>query len=70
MLPIVLLLHQAEEWFGGFPAWTGLAFGDGVEPERFLLINGVGFLLITFWTVAAFQDRRMAWTGSDNRLLM
>lgn len=61
VLPIVLLLHQAEEWFGGFPEWTSFAFGDGVEPERFLLINAAGFLLVTFWTVAAFRDRRIAW---------
>ncbi len=61
LLPIVLLLHQAEEWFGGFPEWTSLALGRGVEPESFLLINAVGFLLITFWTVVAFRDRRGAW---------
>jgi hypothetical protein len=60
-LPIALLLHQVEEWFAGFPEWTSLVLGEGVEPERFLLINTAGFLLITFWTLAAFRDRRMAW---------
>jgi hypothetical protein len=61
LLPIVLVLHQAEEWFGGFPEWTRLALGDGVEPGQFLLINSVGFLLITFWTLAAFRVPEMAW---------
>lgn len=61
LLPIALLVHQVEEWFGGFPEWTSFAFGDGVEPEQFLLINAVGFLLITFWTVAAFRAPRLAW---------
>jgi hypothetical protein len=61
LLPIVLVLHQAEEWFGGFPEWTRFALGDGVEPQQFLLINAAGFLLITFWTLAAFQAPGMAW---------
>lgn len=61
LLPVVLLLHQAEEWFAGFPEWTRFVVGNGVEPERFLVINAVGFVLITFWTLAAFQERRMAW---------
>jgi hypothetical protein len=25
LLPIVLFLHQAEEWFGRFPEWTDFA---------------------------------------------
>jgi hypothetical protein len=61
LLPIALLLHQAEEWFGGFPEWSRIALGNGVEPGQFLLINTAGFLLITFGTAAAFRDRRMAW---------
>lgn len=61
LLPIVLLLHQAEEWFGGFPEWTRLTLGDGVEPGQFLLVNSVGFLLITFWTLAAFRVPELAW---------
>ncbi len=61
LLPVVLLFHQMEEWFGGFPEWTRFAVGNGVSSERFLLINAVGLLLITFWTLAAFRERRMAW---------
>lgn len=61
LLPIVLLLHQAEEWFGGFPEWTRYAVGNGVTPERFLLINAVGFVLFTIWTLAAFRERQIAW---------
>jgi hypothetical protein len=61
LLPVVLLLHQMEEWFGGFPEWTRFVVGNGVSSERFLLINAVGLLLITFWTLAAFREPRMAW---------
>ena len=61
LLPVVLLLHQAEEWFGGFPEWTSFAVGNGVGREEFLLINAVGLVLFTVWTLAAFRVRRMAW---------
>ena len=61
LLPIVLLLHQAEEWFGGFPEWTRFAVGNGVEPGQFLLINAVGLVLFTVWTLTAFRERRLAW---------
>ena len=61
LLPVVLLLHQLEEWFGGFPEWTSFAVGNGVEPRTFLLINAAGFVLFTIWTLAAFRERRMAW---------
>lgn len=45
----------------GFPEWTSFAVGDGVEPEEFLLINAVGLVLFTVWTLAAFRERRMDW---------
>jgi len=61
LLPVALLLHQAEEWFGGFPEWVLLATGSGITPQRFLLINAVGFLLFLVGTLAAFLDSRMAW---------
>lgn len=61
LLPVVLLVHQAEEWFGGFPEWTRYAVGAGVTAERFLVINTVGLVLFTAWTLAAFRDDRMAW---------
>jgi hypothetical protein len=59
-----------EEWFGGFPEWTRLVVGNGVSSERFLLINTVGLLLITFWTLAAFREPRMAWVVASVATLM
>ena len=61
LLPVILVVHQAEEWFGGFPEWTRYAAGSGVTAERFLVINAVGLVLFTAWTLAAFRDRRIAW---------
>jgi hypothetical protein len=61
LLPVAYLLHLAEEWFGDLPAWTRLAPGPEVSPERFLLINAVAFLLFLSGTVAALRYPRMAW---------
>ena len=70
LLPVVLLVHQAEEWFGGFPEWTRYAVGSGVTAERFLVINTVGLVLFTAWTLAAFRDRRISWIVAALATLM
>ena len=70
LLPVVLLLHQADEWFGGFPEWTRYAVGNGVTDERFLLINAVGFVLFTISTLVAFRERRAAWIVASLATLM
>lgn len=70
LLPVVLLLHQVEEWFGGFPEWTRYAVGDGVTAERFLLVNAVGLALFTIWTLAAFREQRIAWIVASLAALM
>jgi hypothetical protein len=63
LLPIALLLHVVEEWFGGFPAWTLIAVGKELSPERFVLISAVGFLLFAVGTLAAVRSPQMAWFG-------
>jgi len=70
LLPVVLLLHQAEEWFGGFPEWTRYAVGNGVTEDRFLLINAVGLVFFTIWTLVAFRERRVAWIVATLATLM
>lgn len=61
LLPLALILHQVEEWFGGFPAWTGTVLGDGVSAERFVAINSVGLVLFTVGTLAAWRNAGAAW---------
>ncbi len=65
LLPVAFLLHLAEEWFGGLPAWTLIAPGGEVSPERFLLINAIAFLLFGIGTLAAFHYPSMAWFGAS-----
>jgi hypothetical protein len=66
----VLLLHQADEWFGGFPEWTRYAVGNGVTADRFIFINAVGFVLFTVLTLSAFRERSMAWIVASLATLM
>jgi hypothetical protein len=70
LIPVVLLLHQAEEWFGGFPEWTSYAMGNGVTADRFLFINAVGLVLFTIWTLAALREPRVAWIVASLATLM
>lgn len=61
LLPVVLVLHVAEEWLGGFPAWTGRVLDGGVSPERFVVINTFGVILLTTGTVVASSTAGVAW---------
>jgi len=69
-LPFAFLLHVMEEWFAGLPAWTVIAPGAEVSPERFLLINTVALLLFTIGTLAAFYYPRMAWFATTFAALL
>ncbi len=61
LLPVAFLLHLAEEWFGGISAWTLIALGNEISPERFVLINGIAFPIFVAGSVAAYYFPRMAW---------
>ncbi|MGD8833208.1 MAG: HXXEE domain-containing protein, partial [Pseudomonadales bacterium] len=41
-----------------------------VTDDRFLLINAVGFVLFTIWTLVAFRERRVAWIVASLATLM
>ncbi len=70
LLPIVFLLHLAEEWFGGLSAWTLLALGNEISAERFILINGIALPIFVAGTVAAFFSPRMAWFSASFAALL
>ena len=63
LLPIATLLHIAEEWFGGFPAWSAAILGSEISSERFLSINAIGLALFVVGTLAALLSPQMAWIG-------
>lgn len=61
LLPVATLLHQAEEWFGGFPAWSAAILGSEIPAERFLAVNAFGLLLFVVGALAAVLSPQMAW---------
>lgn len=70
LLPVAVLLHQLEEWFGGFVPWMNDVLGLGVTPERFLQINAIGLLLFTAGALAAAVSPRAAWIAASIASLM
>jgi len=70
LLPVAFLLHLAEEWFGGISAWTLIALGNEISPERFVLINGIAFPIFVAGTVAAYFYPRMAWFSASFAALL
>lgn len=63
LLPIALLLHQLEEWFGGFVPWAGEVVGLGITAEQFLTVNVIGLLVITGGILAAAYSPGAAWVA-------
>jgi hypothetical protein len=63
LLPVAVLLHQIEEWFGGFPAWATIILGSEISPERFLSVNALGLAIFVVGTLAALLSPHMAWLG-------
>ena len=61
LLPVAFLFHLAEEWFGGISAWTLVALGNEISPERFVLINGIALPIFVIGALAAYRHTRMAW---------
>ena len=70
LLPVAFLLHLAEEWFGGISAWTLIALGNEISPERFVLINGIALPIFVAGTVAAYYYPRMAWFSASFAALL
>lgn len=64
LLPIAYWLHLAEEWFGGFIAWTSATLGSGVSVERFVAINAIGLVLFFVVPIAAFRNQNWIWPAS------
>jgi len=61
LMPIVFLLHFAEEWFGGLSSWTLDALGNELSSERLIIINAIAFPIFLIGTITAVYYPRMAW---------
>jgi hypothetical protein len=48
-IPITILIHQLEEYFGQFPLWYSNLLNAQLSNQDFIVINGVGLLIfLTF----------------------
>jgi hypothetical protein len=47
LIPIVILIHQLEEFFGGFPAWYSNLLNADLSDGDFIVINAIGLFLFT-----------------------
>ena len=61
LLPIAYLLHLAEEWFGGFSQWTLEVMGQGIDTERFILVNSLFFVFCVVGSLIAVRIPRLSW---------
>ena len=51
LLPLILLIHQSEEYFYQFPLWFSNLFDANLSSQDFILINGIGLFVITVLTL-------------------
>ena len=57
------ILHVAEEWFGGFPVWTGRIVGRSLTGSAYITINSVALVLVIAGIRAAIRSERYGWIG-------
>jgi hypothetical protein len=47
LLPVTILVHQLEEYFGQFPLWYSNLLNAQLSNQDFIVINGVGLFVFT-----------------------
>jgi Protein of unknown function with HXXEE motif len=72
LFPATYVLHVAEEWLGGFPAWFSRVVGRGLSDETFLSLNLWALAGMTLGVLLAARLRRMRWlpVGFGTAVLM
>jgi hypothetical protein len=57
LLPLSLLAHQLEEYFGKFPIWYSNLLDAQLSDQDFIMINGIGLLLISGFSLSYFFNK-------------
>jgi len=57
LLPVTILLHQLEEYFGQFPLWYSNLLNAELSNRDFILINGVGLFIFTVFALSYFFNK-------------
>jgi len=50
-LPLTMLVHQLEEFFGGFLEWFPSIMNVNLSQENFLIINSIALLILLFFAI-------------------
>lgn len=58
LLPITLLIHQLEEYFGNFPFWYSNLLNVELSNQDFILINGFGLFFISVYSLSFLIKKR------------
>lgn len=58
LLPITLLIHQLEEYFGNFPLWYSNLLNAELSNQDFILINGIGLFFISVYSLSFLINKR------------
>jgi hypothetical protein len=61
LLPLTYLIHIAEEYGGGFPAWVSAFSGASLTPHKFLVLNAVAWGLMVAGVTIAYRTRYLRW---------
>jgi hypothetical protein len=57
------VVHLAEEWLAGFPAWIGAIVGTPLPGTAYLVINGTAFVLLVAGIRAAIGSEKHGWVA-------
>ena len=57
LLPVTILAHQLEEYFGQFPQWYSNLLNAQLSNRDFILINSIGLFVFTVDSILYFFNK-------------
>jgi hypothetical protein len=61
LFPLSYLIHIAEEYLGGFPAWIARFWGVESSPSNFLSWNGGALVMMTVGVILVLKTKSYRW---------
>ena len=57
LLPVTILVHQLEEYFGQFPLWYSNLLNAELSNQDFIVINSIGLFVFTVFALSYFFNK-------------
>ena len=57
LLPVTILAHQLEEYFGQFPQWYSNLLNAQLSNRDFIVINAIGLFVFTLASLSYFFNK-------------